>query len=106
MAERDSYSKSNIKRIHNELILELVNGHVGHSENTRTYTNWKMRFKNYCDQTTEIDGNVRSNFQYLEDHYYLNPGNYKVLEQIFNGDKDALEKIQTAAYKIQIIRNR
>lgn len=66
MAEKNSYSCSDIEEIHNELMRVLINGHVGFNEDSETHTNWKMKFKTYCDDTTERKGCVRGNIEYLE----------------------------------------
>lgn len=59
-------SNPNIKEIHNNLLVKLINGHVGHKENSDSYVSWKMQFRNYCDLPTQQIGSVLENVFYLE----------------------------------------
>lgn len=104
MENEDSNSCSEIKRIHNALITALINGHVGHKENSKTYVRWKMGFKNYYkEETTEIEGDVLANFEYLDNIGKLSPGEYDVLKKIFAEDRKAIRKIDEAFKKIDNI---
>lgn len=100
-----SNSCPEIKRIHNGLIKALINGHVGQNENSKTYVRWKMGFRNYYEEeTTEIEGTVMGNFEYLENIGKLSPGEYKVLKEIFAEDRKAIGKIDKAFNEINNIR--
>lgn len=56
-------SNPNIKEIHNNLLVKLINGH---KENSDSYVSWKMQFRNYCDLPTQQIGSVLENVFYLE----------------------------------------
>lgn len=105
MAEGNSCPWSEIEKIHNKLLQELINGHVGHKERAKTYVRWKMGFRNHCDDTSEEDGDVMGNFDYLEAKHKLFPGKYDVLKEIFAEDRKALTKIEIAAEKIETIKS-
>lgn len=65
-----------------------------------------MRFRNYYgDETTELEGDVMGNFEYLENKNELSPGNYDVLKKIFAGDRKAMKKIENAINKIENIKS-
>lgn len=83
----------NIKEIHNNLLAKLINGHVGHQENSDSYVSWKMQFRNYCDLPTQQNGSVLENVFYLENVGLLGVGKYDVLQKIFSEDNDALSEI-------------
>lgn len=100
-----SYSCSDIEKIHNELMRVLINGHVGFNEDSETHTNWKMKFKTYCDDTTERKGCVRGNIEYLEKKKTIGHGNYGVLKKIFAEDEKALCKIEEALTEIEKLRS-
>lgn len=100
-----SYSCSDIEEIHNELMRVLINGHVGFNEDSETHTNWKMKFKTYCDDTTERKGCVRGNIEYLEKKKTIGHGNYGVLKKIFAEDEKALCKIEEALTEIEKLRS-
>lgn len=90
------------EKIHRNLITELIQGHVGPT-NSPTYNRWRGGFANYCNQTTQLQGSVVDNFDYLEDSDQISPGNYAVLRDIFTGDGRAREKIDAAIQEIQKI---
>lgn len=105
MEKKDSNSCPEIKRIHNDLIKALINGHVGQDENSETYFRWKMGFRNYYkEETTEIEGPVMRNFDYLENIGKLSPGEYEVLKEIFAEDRKPIGKIDKAFNEIDNIR--
>lgn len=105
MAENNSCSYSDIEKIHNELIRKLITGHVGQNENMDTYVNWKMRFRDHCDDNPAVlNGSVMGNFTYLEDNEKIAPGHYDVLKKIFTDDRRALRKIEEAVKKIKNIK--
>lgn len=63
-----------------------------------------MGFKNYYkEETTEIDGDVLANFEYLDNIGKLSPGEYDVLKKIFAEDRKAIRKIDEAFKKIDNI---
>lgn len=102
MEEKDD----KIKEIHYDLILALINGHVGHRENAPTYVRWKMRFRNYFEgETVEIERGVMANFDYLADKKLLSPGDYKILKKIFAGDHGAIQKIDEALNMIDNLKS-
>lgn len=106
MEEKDSNSCDKIQEIHYDLILALINGHVGHRENTKTYVRWKMKFRNYYEgEPTEIEGDVMANFDYLADKKLLSPGDYKTLKKIFAGDHRAIQKIDEALNMIDNLKS-
>lgn len=83
----------------------LINGHIGYKENTKTHTDWKMKFKTYCDDTTQREGCVRGNIEYLEKKKTIGHGNYGVLKKIFAEDEKALCKIEEALTEIEKLRS-
>ncbi|XP_065922508.1 uncharacterized protein [Magallana gigas] len=106
MEEKDSNSCDKIQKIHLDLIEALINGHVGHKENTKTFVRWKMRFRNYYKgEIVERDGDVLANFDYLADEDLLSPGNYDTLKKIFAGDRRAIQKIDEVLNKIYILKS-
>lgn len=63
-----------------------------------------MGFKNYYkEETTEIEGDVMANFEYLDNIDKLSPGKYDVLKDIFAEDRKAIKKIDEAFKKIDNI---
>lgn len=93
----------NIKEIHNNLLAKLINGYVGHNENSDTYVSWKLQFRNYCDLPTQQNGSVLDNVYYLEKVGLLSVGKYDVLKKIFSEDKEALSEIERVSNVIEII---
>lgn len=70
-----------------------------------TYVNWKMRFRDHCDDNPAVlNGSVMGNFAYLEDNEKIAPGHYDVLKKIFTDDRRALRKIEEAVKKIKNIK--
>lgn len=96
-------SNPNIKEIHNNLLVKLINGHVGHKENSDSYVSWKMQFRNYCDLPTQQIGSVLENVFYLENKGLLGVGNYDVLRKIFSDDNEALLEIEAVSKLIENI---
>lgn len=93
----------NIKEIHNNLLAKLINGYVGHNENSDTYVSWKLQFRNYCDLPTQQNGSVLNNVYYLEKVGLLGVGKYDVLKKIFSEDKEALSEIENVSNVIEIV---
>lgn len=93
----------NIKEIHNNLLAKLINGYVGHNENSDTYVSWKLQFRNYCDLPTQQNGSVLDNVYYLEKVGLLSVGKYDVLKKIFSEDKEALSEIEKVSNVIEIV---
>lgn len=96
-------SNPNIKEIHNNLLAKLINGHVGHKENSDSYVRWKMQFRNFCDLPTQQNGSVLENVFYLEDKGLLDIGKYDVLQKIFSEDIEALSEIERVSKMIENI---
>lgn len=96
-------SNPNIKEIHNNLLAKLINGHVGHKENSDSYVRWKMQFRNYCDLPTQLNGSVLENVFYLENKGLLDVGKYDVLQKIFVEDNEALTEIERVSNLIEYI---
>lgn len=96
-------SNPNIKEIHNNLLAKLINGHVGHKENSDSYVRWKMQFRNFCDLPTQQNGSVLENVFYLEDKGLLDICKYDVLQKIFSEDIEALSEIERVSTMIENI---
>lgn len=96
-------SNPNVKEIHNNLLAKLINGHVGHKENSDSYVRWKMQFRNYCDLPTQLNGSVLENVFYLENKGLLDVGKYDVLQKIFVEDNEALTEIERVSNLIEYI---
>lgn len=94
---------TNVKEIHNKLLAKLINGYVGHNENSDTYVSWKMQFRNYCDLPTQQSACVLDNVYYLEKIGLLGVGKYDVLKKIFSEDKEALSEIEQVSNVIELI---
>lgn len=95
-------SNPNIKEIHNNLLAKLINGHVGHKENSDSYVSWKMQFRIFCDLPTQQNCSVLENVFYLENKGLLDVGKYDVLQKIFSEDFEALSEIERVS---KIIKN-
>lgn len=96
-------SNLNIKEIHNNLLAKLINGHVGHKENSNSYVSWKMQFRNYCDLPTQENGSVLENVFFLENKGLLGVGNYDILRKIFSDDNEALLEIERVSNLLENI---
>lgn len=94
-------SNPNIKEIHNNLLAKLINGHVGHKENSDSYVRWKMQFRNICDSPTQQNGSVLENVFYLENKGLIDVGKYNVLQKLFSEDNEALSEIEKVSKLIE-----
>lgn len=65
-----------------------------------------MRFRNYYKgEAVEKEGDVLANFDYLAAEELLSPGHYDTLKKIFAGDRGAIQIIDEALNKIDILKS-
>lgn len=102
MADGNSNCSSDIKKIHNLLISDLVTENVGHDGNTDTFVIWNTAVKNVTNAPVVLSGTVMKQFQYLElTERKFSPGKYDFLKETFSKDPDALSKITKAEKTIK-----
>ena len=69
---------------------------------TATYANWKIRFKNICDEPVQETCTPSENISYLEQRGKIGVGKYDKLIEIFQEyDQSAVNRIKFAISELQ-----
>lgn len=93
----------NIRVVHNRLLSVLINGYIGHDENSDSYTSWKCNIRTYCQRPNRTL--IIEDMNYLEQIGLLGPGEYNVLKHIFwNIHIGAIDVIDEALQTIEELR--
>lgn len=100
-----SNCSSDIQKIHNLLISDLVTENVGHVEKMDSFVIWNTAVRNVTNSPVVLNNyTVQQQFDYLElKKNKFSPGEYDFLKNTFSNDRDALSKIKEAEDTIKIL---
>lgn len=93
-------SNSRIKKIHYDLIEELIVDHIGNDRHADSFAGWKIAFGNIADIPVQNNCSVLDNFNYLKKRGLLGVGRYQTLREIFGRNEEALSAINLATERM------